>query len=128
MPANKSWVRSLDETLRFLDLRLHRTYGGYLKRFGIERESPGFLVLPALVCFVMVAGAGTLDFRLVYAAVVALGVLLAVLFWVESLATGISGGIPASRFSSSPEWRHSYGQPARTSIGTTISTGTLSFL
>ncbi len=86
MPDITSRVRWLDEKLRFLDLRLHRTEGGWLKRFGITRESPGFLLLPPLVCFAIVTGAGTLDLRLAYATVAA----LVVFFLVKSLGRATS--------------------------------------
>src|SRR3954467_10356104 len=76
----KSWIQVLDERLRFIDRKTHLTHEGWLSRYEIDRHSPGFAILVPLVCAWMVAGAGTLDRRLMYATLTLAAVFVLVLW------------------------------------------------
>ena len=63
----KGFIRRLDEFFRFADLYVHRTHQGPLNKFGIDRHSPGVLILPALVSTWILAASPVPSLRLVFA-------------------------------------------------------------
>jgi hypothetical protein len=73
---NAGLLRYVDECFRFFDRDIHRTHGGILSEFGIDRHSPGVLILPTLVCAWLVAASPTLGMRLVYTVIAAIVVLI----------------------------------------------------
>lgn len=60
-------IASIDDWVRFQDLAWHRTAGGFLARFGLDRHSPGAILFPSLLSGVLLLAAPVFNLRLLAA-------------------------------------------------------------